>query len=824
MSTIDWVILLLFIIGLIGIILWVLKNKKDNTSDYFLSGRSETWLAVGAAIFAANITLIALFLLVFGGCRKDDTMTGKYARPTWLAGKLYTQILTKPELSTFADLLHKSGYDTIIDKSGCYTIFAPSNDAFKKYFQENPNKYKSIADIPLAEAVKLVKYQLVQNQWSMLQLRTLDVYGWIDTLDLLNNIPRGNKRETLFLGINKKLGVGYSSYYMENSNLKRTNIIDTTQTSWHRRVFTDSRKYAPFFYKEYFDIYNLSTLDYAFYFGRPFENANDLFYCGSHIVSDEVFAENGFIYTIDRVVEPLKNGDEILSNKNNPISYSSYYNLVNLFSEMTYNLTETNNQPGANQGKTVDSLFNLTYPQLIFDINSELTKMPKGEYIASNHLTVRYHHGIVAPTNDALNQLVNKYLVGANNWGSLDAAPENIKRIIANSSLSTNPVYLSDIQKGFINGESDIIKIDESSIVQKQYGSNCTFIGVNQPIVPRAFSSVTGPVYTRRVFSKVMYAIEQSGLLSALKRKDENYSFFVESDQNTSIDSSLLYNPIKGSFSAATLYPGIQVTKLTVDDVRILLMNHIATDQPKGIARKEFIRNLTGNYLIFNNVSREVKGTAATTYGYQGSRNVNIIPRKISTNSDNGETYEIDNWFGFSANKVFSILTSNFPKFHALLVKAGYSMDQLGKYSFMSDNQDYTILAPSDSVLNTINTNAMSKKELQDFVLMHFIQGDLIFTDGRKPEGYYETCRIDASSTPYSIVYTRIRIVPGIDKITIPSKNNVPVTVVNESAKTNFIASRIFNPSIKSAYINASSNGVVHEIKNVLRYEDVDTK
>lgn len=55
MSTIDWIILVLFLFGLIGIVLWVLKNKKDDTSDYFLSGRSETWLAIGAAIFAANI-------------------------------------------------------------------------------------------------------------------------------------------------------------------------------------------------------------------------------------------------------------------------------------------------------------------------------------------------------------------------------------------------------------------------------------------------------------------------------------------------------------------------------------------------------------------------------------------------------------------------------------------------------------------------------------------------------------------------------------------------------------------------------------------------
>jgi SSS family solute:Na+ symporter len=55
MVLIDWIVVILFFLALIGIVLWVLRHKKDDTSDYFLSGRSETWLAVGAAIFAANI-------------------------------------------------------------------------------------------------------------------------------------------------------------------------------------------------------------------------------------------------------------------------------------------------------------------------------------------------------------------------------------------------------------------------------------------------------------------------------------------------------------------------------------------------------------------------------------------------------------------------------------------------------------------------------------------------------------------------------------------------------------------------------------------------
>jgi solute:Na+ symporter, SSS family len=55
MELLDWIIIGVFLLTLIGIVYWVMRNKTGNTSDFFLSGRSETWITVGAAIFAANI-------------------------------------------------------------------------------------------------------------------------------------------------------------------------------------------------------------------------------------------------------------------------------------------------------------------------------------------------------------------------------------------------------------------------------------------------------------------------------------------------------------------------------------------------------------------------------------------------------------------------------------------------------------------------------------------------------------------------------------------------------------------------------------------------
>jgi SSS family solute:Na+ symporter len=51
----DWIVLGLFGLGLVGIIVWVSRMKEDTSSDYFLAGRDATWLAIGASIFASNI-------------------------------------------------------------------------------------------------------------------------------------------------------------------------------------------------------------------------------------------------------------------------------------------------------------------------------------------------------------------------------------------------------------------------------------------------------------------------------------------------------------------------------------------------------------------------------------------------------------------------------------------------------------------------------------------------------------------------------------------------------------------------------------------------
>ena len=55
MAFLDWAVIALFFVALIGIIVWVMRQKQNNAEDYFLGGKDATWIAIGASIFASNI-------------------------------------------------------------------------------------------------------------------------------------------------------------------------------------------------------------------------------------------------------------------------------------------------------------------------------------------------------------------------------------------------------------------------------------------------------------------------------------------------------------------------------------------------------------------------------------------------------------------------------------------------------------------------------------------------------------------------------------------------------------------------------------------------
>lgn len=55
LDSLDWIFIGIYFLVLMGIVIWVIRKKQQNTEDYFLAGRNVGWFVVGASIFASNI-------------------------------------------------------------------------------------------------------------------------------------------------------------------------------------------------------------------------------------------------------------------------------------------------------------------------------------------------------------------------------------------------------------------------------------------------------------------------------------------------------------------------------------------------------------------------------------------------------------------------------------------------------------------------------------------------------------------------------------------------------------------------------------------------
>ncbi len=109
MTTLDWIVLGVFALALVGIVLWVISKKDKDTSDYFLAGRDATWLAIGASIFASNIGSEHLVGLAGAGAESGMAMA-HWEMHGWMIlmlGWLFVPFYSRSKVFTMPEFLER---------------------------------------------------------------------------------------------------------------------------------------------------------------------------------------------------------------------------------------------------------------------------------------------------------------------------------------------------------------------------------------------------------------------------------------------------------------------------------------------------------------------------------------------------------------------------------------------------------------------------------------------------------------------------------------------------------------------------------------------
>ena len=109
-DTIDLIIIIVYIVGILFIGLWSVRKSKMTSDNYFLAGRGLKWLIVGAALFASNISTIHMVGLAASGYN-DGLVWGNFE---WMAvftlillGLIFAPFYIKTKIATLPEFLEK---------------------------------------------------------------------------------------------------------------------------------------------------------------------------------------------------------------------------------------------------------------------------------------------------------------------------------------------------------------------------------------------------------------------------------------------------------------------------------------------------------------------------------------------------------------------------------------------------------------------------------------------------------------------------------------------------------------------------------------------
>ncbi|MCB0301948.1 MAG: sodium/solute symporter, partial [Calditrichaeota bacterium] len=112
-STIDYAVFISYILGIVGLGLWVSRDKKGHqkdSKDYFLASKALPWWAIGASLIAANISA-EQFIGMSGSGFAIGLAIASYE---WMAaitliivGKYFLPIFIEKELYTIPEFIEK---------------------------------------------------------------------------------------------------------------------------------------------------------------------------------------------------------------------------------------------------------------------------------------------------------------------------------------------------------------------------------------------------------------------------------------------------------------------------------------------------------------------------------------------------------------------------------------------------------------------------------------------------------------------------------------------------------------------------------------------
>jgi uncharacterized surface protein with fasciclin (FAS1) repeats len=514
--------------------------------------RGLTSYAMGRSLLIIPVLLI---LFLSGSCSKN--FDHYYQRPSWLEKNALEVLEKKGNFNHYLKLVDRTLYSKVLRGSGHYTFFAPNDQAFEVWLQENG--YDKVEDIPLSLATDIVAYGLIYNAYEAANLGNT----WLSSAEW--ELGSSFRKQT----------PSYKTIFREEVDGQKRWTLHSTGSfneSWH------NYRYLPIFTNNYFTANGLSAADYNEFYPQTNWNPANGNVLGAEIITPDIYVENGVVHEINRVIVPPANLDELISIRGKDPSNTAQG--WALFKELLYHKLPDSSYQFILYSDDVDAqyYYNKMYPDSA--VGSVHLKTYNSEYIGLP-LNLEGYHGptegttsengaytLFVPDAAAIKSyLSNTLLKYTDDFNKL---PSTVLSTFIASHICDGLVWPSNfklaknlvgLEGEFINGRG-VLGSDYagSGITSAQFASNGMVYTINKVVKSGFFESVYGRLLLDPAYSfmnQVISANYNTTVYQYLLQSpysgylNENYTLLLPANDLLENDG-FTFDPSNSTFSNAT--------------------------------------------------------------------------------------------------------------------------------------------------------------------------------------------------------------------------------------------------------------------------------
>jgi len=690
------------------------------------------------------LLVLPLLSLLFS-C-SDDVYDEYYGRPEGLEEPIYQVLEAKGNFKNLTTLIEKAGYKDILGKSGYWTMLAPNDDAFAKFFQE-----QGISDVSKVDEVtagKIVRYALVYNAFRTERMSDYQsAIGW--------EVDNAFRRRTAF----------YDGFLTKTINGQPKVIVGSNRNNTNGTNYyisgDNNNKYISYFTQEYFAAKNLSSSDFNYFYpGAKYTGFNIL---DSEVTQADIVAENGIIHETNKVQLPLVNLDQYLE-------ASPKYNVFRKILEdnlVTYTFNQGATTAYHNFSGKSDDVFVKVYDQgLSFSPNNE-NYLKQADNDGQSEL-----YSLIVPEDGPMQEFINTVLL--KNFTSLDKLPKYVFQDLINAHMVQNAIWPSKAAT-YNNALNEDLRFNfNTDITEAKILSNGFFFGSKIVQKSNLFYSVYTSAYLDPKYTLATRLYNDgSGLKEMISNIKTKYTLFLPSDAvlralGYDYDVNHSYWTYKSPSTGTIVTAGNARSRI----LRILYNGIVLTPngQLNNLTGSGIIRSgdldIPGEYIKWNNnkvyaAGNEVMGNAVNIIGYEDQQN--------------GRTYYVDNLLefteepqGLKIKRLSETPGSQYLSFYNYLKNSTIYDATSGKIQGVDLGSSYTFVIPNNAAMAKAVTNGnlpsspttiiQGEKDLiADFIRYHIIANKTASDDGLTT-GQVETLRKDSFGEK---TYITVQSTPG---------------------------------------------------------------